>query len=589
MAATSRFPTSLSCSLYSASTTAALQAHARPHCALTLAASQSSLLGGAQALLSAKQRHSLARPAKSTTLYASTSKTINALPMGATSPGVKQALILLSNHQNLGLLANGLDNLGYKLVSTGGTATALEKAGYFVTRVEGQTSFLEMLDGKTLLPAVQGIGTPDVVVVNLHPFNATVTSSNVLDFEKTMENVDIGGSSLIRAAAKKHKDVMVVVDPDDYSQVLAALQSGDGDDSFLRRRLAGKAFQHAASYDSAVAEWLWKHDGHGEFPPSLTVPLKLKSKLRYGENLHQRAAFYEEISACEFGLVQYHGKEMSYNNYLDADAAWNCVCEFQSPTCVVVKHTNPCGVASVGPNQGLLEAYRFAVMADPVSAYGGIVAFNVEVDERLAREIREFRSPTDGEARMFYELVVAPSYTEKGLAILKGKSKTLRIFRGECIRKGRRSLRQIAGGWLVQECDDRTPEDLGFRVVTSAVPTPELVEDAKFAWRCCKHVKSNAVVVAKGDRMLGMGSGQPNRAQSLRIALEKAGDGASGAALASDAYFPFAWNDAVEDACKAGVKVIVQPGGSKRDQDAIDCCNKYGVAMLFTGVRHFRH
>jgi phosphoribosylaminoimidazolecarboxamide formyltransferase/IMP cyclohydrolase len=526
-------------------------------------------------------------------------------------------LISLSDKRNLELLAKGLGDLGYKLVSTGGTATALEKAGFSVTRVEELTSFPEMLDGrvKTLHPAVHGgilarrdmqphmealqqhgIGTIDVVVVNLYPFYSTVTSANV-EFDKGVENIDIGGPSMIRAAAKNHKDVMVVVDPDDYSEVLANLQGG-GDDSF-RRRLAWKAFQHCSSYDSAVAEWLWKHQKDGEesteFPPSLTVPLSLKQKLRYGENPHQRAAFYEDKSLCEFGAggiataVQYHGKEMSYNNYLDTDAAWNCVCEFNNPTCVVVKHTNPCGVASVGPNQGLLEAYRLAVRADPVSAFGGIVAFNVEVDETLAREIREFRSPTDGETRMFYEIVVAPSYTEKGLEILKGKSKTLRILKAEHTKKGRRSLRQVGGGWLLQDSDDKTPEDLGFRVVTSKVPTLELVDDAQFAWLCCKHVKSNAIVVAKDNRMLGMGSGQPNRVKSLQIALEKAGEEAKGAALASDAFFPFAWNDAVEDACKAGVKVIAQPGGSMRDQDAIDCCNKYGVSMLFTEVRHFRH
>jgi phosphoribosylaminoimidazolecarboxamide formyltransferase/IMP cyclohydrolase len=484
---------------------------------------------------------------------------------GAASQGAKQALILLSDKRSLALLAQGLDELGYKFLSAGDTATALENAGYSVTRVEQP----EMRANS------HGIGTIDIVVVNLHLVNITDVT---FDFEKTEENIDLPGSALIRAAAKNYKDAMVVVDPDDYAQVLAALRSGQGDGSAFRRRLAWKAFHHFAA-----AEWLWKEQQQeAEFPPSLTVSLTLSSELRYGENQHQRAAFYEETPRCGGGFVQHHGRAMSYNNYLDADAAWNCVSEFPNPTCVVVKHTNPCGVAS---NESLLEAYRRAVMADPVSAYGGIVAFNVEVDERLAMEIREFRSL--GEARpAFYELVVAPSYTEKGLALLKGKSKALRILKAEGIQRGRRSLRQIGAGWLVQDCDEI---DFGFRVVTSAVPTPALVEDAKFAWRCCKHVKSNAVVVAKGNRMLGMGSGQPNRAQSLRIALERAGDGANGAALASDACFPFAWNDAVEDACKAGVQVIVQPGGSKRDQDAIDCCNKHEVAMLFTGVRHFRH
>ncbi|CAM6095480.1 unnamed protein product [Calypogeia fissa] len=479
------------------------------------------------------------------------------------SAGPKQALISLSDKSDLDVLASGLSDLGYTLVSTGGTATAMEKAGFKVTRVEELTSFPEMLDGrvKTLHPSVHGgilarrdlskhmdalqehgIGTIDVVVVNLYPFYSTVTVPGGADFETGVENIDIGGPAMIRAAAKNHKDVLVVVDPADYPALLSNLQGkGTESNETFRRRLAWKAFQHVASYDTIVAEWFWKQTNSSEKwnpPPSMTVPLSLKSVLRYGENPHQNAAFYVDNSLGEVGsggiatAIQHHGKEMSYNNYLDADAAWNCVSEFTSPTCVVVKHTNPCGVAS---NTDLLEAYRLAVRADPVSAFGGIVAFNVEVDEVLAREIREFGSPTDGETRMFYEIVVAPKYTPKGLE------------------------------------------------KTSKLTMP------MFAWLCCKHVKSNAIVVAKDNKMLGMGSGQPNRVKSLQIALEKAGAAAEGAAMASDAFFPFAWNDAVEEACKSGVKVIAQPGGSMRDQDAIDCCNKYGVAMLFTEVRHFRH
>ncbi|CAM6007773.1 unnamed protein product [Sphagnum balticum] len=539
----------------------------------------------------------------------------------AMSAAADQALISLSDKRDVGFLAKGLVDLGFKLISTGGTASTLQQEGYEVTPVEQLTSFPEMLDGrvKTLHPAVHGgilarrdvhphmdalqqhgIGLIDVVVVNLYPFYSTVTAPGGTSFEKGVENIDIGGPAMIRAAAKNHKDVLVVVDPADYPALLESLKC-KGDSYSFRRRLAWKAFQHVSSYDSAVAEWFWKNtsdkdaSGRHEFPPSLSLPLSLKSPLRYGENPHQRAAFYEDKSLSEVGTggiataVQHHGKEMSYNNYLDGDAAWNCVCEFTNPTCVIVKHTNPCGVASVGPNTGLLEAYQQAVRADPVSAFGGIVAFNVEVDETLAREIREFRSPADGETRMFYEIVIAPKYTEKGLQILKGKSKTLRILEAQQTKAGRRSLRQIGGGWLLQDSDDLTPDDLGFRVVTDKVPSLELVDDAQFAWLCCKHVKSNAIVVAKDNRMLGMGSGQPNRVKSLQIALEKAGEEAKGAALASDAFFPFAWNDAVEDACKAGVKVIAQPGGSMRDKDAIDCCNKYGVAMVFTEVRHFRH
>ncbi|KQJ95570.1 uncharacterized protein LOC100832978 isoform X1 [Brachypodium distachyon] len=530
----------------------------------------------------------------------------------SSATGVKQALISLSDKTDLAHLGNGLQSLGFSIISTGGTASSLEAAGVTVTKVEQITHFPEMLDGrvKTLHPSIHGgilarrdqehhlkalnehgIGTFDVVVVNLYPFYNKVTSG-AISFEDGIENIDIGGPTLIRAAAKNHKDVLVVVDHNDYPALLEYLQGKQHDQQF-RKMLAWKAFQHVASYDSAVSEWLWKQSNKGDiFPPSLTVPLSLNSTLRYGENPHQKAAFYVDKSLSVFNAggiataIQHHGKEMSYNNYLDADAAWNCVSEFENPTCVVVKHTNPCGVAS---RADVLEAYRLAVKADPVSAFGGIVAFNTTIDEDLAREIREFRSPTDGETRMFYEIVVAPGYTEKGLEVLKGKSKTLRILEAKRSGKGMLSLRQVGGGWLAQESDDLTPEDIAFTKVSERAPTDSELSDAKFAWLCVKHVKSNSIVIAKNNCMLGMGSGQPNRVDSLRIAFRKAGEEAKGAALASDAFFPFAWKDAVEEACEKGIGVIAEPGGSMRDKDAVDCCDKYGVALLFTGVRHFRH
>ncbi|PWZ46275.1 Bifunctional purine biosynthesis protein PurH [Zea mays] len=421
--------------------------------------------------------------------------------------GVKQALISLSDKTDLANLGNGLQRLGFSIISTGGTASSLEASGVNVTKVEEITQFPEMLDGR---------------VKTLHP--------------------SIHGGILARRDQEHH---------------LKALKE------------------------------------HG-------------------------------IGLCNFTYVVL--QEMSYNNYLDADAAWNCVSEFESPTCVVVKHTNPCGVAS---RHDILEAYRLAVRADPVSAFGGIVAFNTTVDEDLAREIREFRRPTDGETRMFYEIVVAPGYTAEGLEVLKGKSKTLRILEAKR-RRSRKgtllSLRQVGGGWLAQEPDDVTPEDVAFTNVSERAPDARELSDAKFACLCVKHVKSNAIVIAKVGQhvlplddlsvlqfglsilslcvlmectaglvslqnscMLGMGSGQPNRLESLRIAFRKAGEEAKGAALASDAFFPFAWNDAVEEACQRGVAVIAEPGGSIRDQDAVECCNKYGVALVFTGVRHFRH
>ncbi|XP_009618366.1 uncharacterized protein [Nicotiana tomentosiformis] len=542
---------------------------------------------------------------------AETAAAPHSAPKSSTS-GRKQALISLSDKTDLAKLGNGLQELGYTIVSTGGTSSALEGAGVSVTKVEELTRFPEMLDGrvKTLHPSVHGgilarrdqehhmealekheIGTFDVVVVNLYPFYAKVSSSSGISFEDGIENIDIGGPAMIRAAAKNHRDVLVVVDSEDYPALLEFLR-GDNDDQQFRRKLAWKAFQHVASYDSAVSEWLWKQTVGDKFPPGLTVPLHLKSLLRYGENPHQKAAVYVDKSLSEVNaggiatVIQHHGKEMSYNNYLDADAAWNCVCEFNKPTCVVVKHTNPCGVAS---RNDIIEAYRLAVKADPVSAFGGIVAFNVEVDEALAKDIREFRSPTDGETRMFYEIVVAPKYTEKGLEVLRGKSKTLRILEASKNSKGKLSLRQIGGGWLAQDSDDLTPEDIQFNVMSDKTPQENELNDAQFAWLCVKHVKSNAIVISKNNCMLGMGSGQPNRLESLRIAMRKAGDEVKGAALASDAFFPFAWNDAVEEACQSGVSVIAEPGGSIRDKDAVDCCNKYGVSLVFTNVRHFRH
>lgn len=531
----------------------------------------------------------------------------------ASASGIKRALISLSDKKDLALLGRGLQALGYTIVSTGGTASALEAAGVSVTKVEQITSFPEMLDGrvKTLHPYIHGgilakrdqnhhmealrkhgIGTFDVVVVNLYPFYEKVSSADGIAFDDAIENIDIGGPTMIRAAAKNHKDVLVVVDSQDYPRLLEFLR-GNQDDQEFRMMLAWKAFQHSGLYDCAVSEWLWKQPNvGGEYPPSFAVPLSLKSSLRYGENPHQKAAVYVDKRLSEVNAggiasaIQHHGKEMSYNNYLDADAAWNCVCDFDNPTCVIVKHTNPCGVAS---RDDIIEAYRLAVKADPVSAFGGIVAFNTEVDEDLAKDIREFRSPADGETRMFYEIVIAPKYSKKGLEILRGKSKTLRILEASKNEKGKLSLRQIGGGLLVQDSDDLTPENIQFNVVSEKNPQESELRDAKFAWLCVKHVKSNAIVIAKDNCMLGMGSGQPNRLESLRIALRKAGDKVKGAALASDAFFPFAWKDAVEEACESGIGVIAEPGGSIRDGDAIDCCNKYGVSLLFTNVRHFRH
>lgn len=533
---------------------------------------------------------------------------------GQTAAGAGNALVSVSDKTGLEDLAKALVELGYSLISTGGSAKALETASVPVKKVEDLTGFPEMLDGrvKTLHPNVHGgilairdkpehmaaiaehgIAPIDLVIVNLYPFRATVTKSPAPSFEVGVENIDIGGPAMIRAAAKNHEHVTVVVDPEDYSTLLQRLREGAHSHSFaeFRKHLAWKAFQHTASYDAQVAEWLWSKVGSGP-APALSVPMSLAQGLRYGENPHQQAAFYVDASLTEVGrggvatAQQHHGKEMSYNNFLDADAAYSCVCDLPDPSCVIVKHTNPCGAASRGD---LREAYRLAVRADPISAFGGIVAFNREVDEDLAKEIREFRSPTDNDTRMFYEIVIAPSYTPKGLEVLKGKSKALRILQAAPRAPSGRSLRQVAGGWLLQDADSLTPEDITFTAASDKQATPQELLDIKFAWRIAKHVKSNAIAVAKDQRLLGMGSGQPNRVKSTQIALEKAGEDVMGSVLASDAFFPFSWNDSVEFACQAGVKAIVHPGGSLRDTDAVECCNKYGVALLTTGVRHFRH
>jgi len=525
----------------------------------------------------------------------------------------KRALISVSDKTNLELLVKGLESQGWEIISTGGTATTIQQMGVPCAKVEDVTGFPEMLDGrvKTLHPAVHGgilavrdkeehmtaiaahkISPIDLVVVNLYPFRKTVTASPAPEFEVGVENIDIGGPAMIRAAAKNMAHVTVAVDPNDYSHLLTQLASTDANAlAAFRRTMAWKAFQHCSTYDSQVAEWLWSKTGSGP-APQMTVPLHLAATLRYGENPHQAAAFYTDDSLREAGAggvatsIVHWGKEMSYNNYLDADAAYQCCSDYTQATCVVVKHTNPCGIAS---RDDLLEAYRMAVRADPISAFGGIVAFNRPVDAELAREIREFRSPTDNETRMFYEIVIAPSYTPEGLEVLKGKSKNLRILEAKARAPSGLSLRQVAGGWLWQDADSLSPESITFTTVSAVQPTAAQLLDLQFAWRAVKHVKSNAITVAKEGRLLGMGSGQPNRVNSVRIALEKAGDEIKGAVLASDAFFPFSWNDSVELACKAGVAAIVHPGGSLRDQDAIDCCNKYGVALITTGVRHFKH
>ena len=512
-----------------------------------------------------------------------------------------KAVISVSDKTGVVELARGLAELGFEVYSTGGTHKALAEAGVAVGSVSELTGFPEILDGrvKTLHPAVHGgilarrdqpshmeelgrsgIDTIDLVAVNLYPFVQTVIRQDV-SLEEALENIDIGGPTLIRAAAKNFPHVLVLVDPADYPRALELLRSGQASLD-ERRRLALKAFQHVASYDTAIAQYL--RAGADAFPEALTLPLRKLFDLRYGENPHQQAAVYREESVLwggeTWGIVaaeQLHGKALSYNNFLDADAAWRAALDFAAPTAVVVKHTNPCGLAC---HDDLTEAYRRAVAGDPVSAYGGIVAVNRELTVAMAEEI----------AKTFYEIVVAPAFAEEALAILR-KKRDLRILRVDpraaagCASAP--EYRRISGGFLVQEPDAFADDSIELKVVTKRAPSEEEVADLRFAWRVAKHVKSNAIVLAKDRALLGMGAGQPNRVTSVHLALRRAEERARGAVLASDAFFPFP--DGVEMAAEGGVTAIIQPGGSIRDAEVIAAADAHGVAMVFTGIRHFRH
>jgi len=512
-----------------------------------------------------------------------------------------KAIISVSDKTGVVDFARGLAELGFEAYSTGGTHKALAQAGVAVTSVSKLTGFPEILDGrvKTLHPAVHGgilarrdqpshleelaksgIAAIDLVAVNLYPFVATVTRPGV-SLDDALENIDIGGPTMIRAAAKNFPHVLVVVDPADYGRLLDLLRGG-GVPMDERRRLALKAFQHVACYDTAIAQYLRAEEE--ALPEQLTLSLTKLFELRYGENPHQRAAVYRENSVLwggqTWGIVaaeQLHGKELSYNNFLDADAAWRAALDFAEPTAVVVKHTNPCGLAC---HQDLAEAYRRALSGDPVSAYGGIVAVNRELTGEAAEEI----------GKTFYEIVIAPAFSEEALTILQRK-KNLRLLRlDEKAAAGCAAAleyRRVSGGFLVQQPDAYLDDAIELRVVTKRPPSEEEMADLRFAWRVAKHVKSNAIVIVKDRTLLGMGAGQPNRVTSVHLALRRAEERARGAVLASDAFFPFP--DGVELAADGGVTAVIQPGGSIRDQEVIEAADARGMAMVFTGIRHFRH
>lgn len=509
-----------------------------------------------------------------------------------------RALISVSDKTGLVDFARGLVDLGVEIISTGGTARTLKEAGLPVTYVSDVTGFPEILDGrvKTLHPAVHGgilaLRTPghlnqlkehniipiDLVAVNLYPFRETIARPGVT-FAEAIENIDIGGPAMVRAAAKNHRYVLVVVNPARYPDVLKALSSGDLSDN-LRINLAREAFAHTAAYDTAIAAYLQKEmDQADTFPPTWHLALELAMPLRYGENPHQRAAFYRDPAVtgpCVGKAVQLAGKELSYNNILDLNAALELVREFVEPTAVIIKHNNPCGAASAGD---LVTAYRLAYEGDPVSAFGGIVACNRDVDEDTAAEM----------AKIFLEAVIAPDFTPGALEILAKRANLRLLKTGPLASQStdRLDMRKVNGGLLIQETDRELTRPEEVRVVTEKQPTEDQMAEMAFAMAVVKHVKSNAIVITKNRQLIGVGAGQMNRVGSARIALEQAGEKAKGAVLASDAFFPF--RDTVDEAAKAGIAAIIQPGGSLRDEESIAACNEHGIAMVFTGMRHFRH
>ncbi len=505
----------------------------------------------------------------------------------------KRALISVSDKTGVIEFAKGLADLGYEILSTGGTYNAIKDAGIPVMQVAEATGFPEILDGrvKTLHPKIHGgilarrsvpehmkqlelnqIETIDIVAVNLYPFRATIAKPEVT-LEDAIENIDIGGPTMVRSAAKNYQDVAIIVNPAFYPVVLEELKAEGQVSAKTRFDLACQAFRHTASYDAMVSTWLSRQNGE-LFPENIAFAGEKVYDLRYGENPHQKASFYRNMmpgsSLCD--AEQLNGKELSYNNIIDTQAAWSIIKEFEEPACVIIKHTNPCGTA-IGAN--LKEAYMKAFEADSVSAFGGIIAVNRKVDLAAAEEM----------AKPFMEVIIAPDYDDDALAKLSEK-KNVRVLKLAISERSDMVVRVVEGGFVVQEEDTELLDPAALKVVTETQPTPEQMEELMFAWKVVKHVKSNAIVVSKNKVAFGIGAGQMNRVGSARIAMEDK-ERCRGGVLASDAFFPF--GDTVEEAAKNGIAAIIQPGGSIRDQESIDACNKYGIPMIFTGMRHFRH
>lgn len=513
---------------------------------------------------------------------------------------IKRALISVSDKTGIVEFASALTSRGVEIISTGGTAKALTEAGLKVINISDITGFPECLDGrvKTLHPKVHagllairsneehmkqikelGVETIDMVIINLYPFKQTILKGNV-ELEEAIENIDIGGPTMLRAAAKNYQDVAVIVDPVDYENVLNEMNESGDVSVKTKFRLAYKVFEHTSHYDTLIAKYLRDTLGDIDFPETLSLTYEKVQDMRYGENPHQKAVFYKEVGANRGLLpsaVQLHGKELSFNNINDTNGAIELVKEFDEPTVVAVKHTNPCGVGSA---DNIHDAYVRAYESDPVSIYGGIIAANREIDKATAEEI----------SKIFVEIVVAPSFTEEALAVLTQK-KNVRLLKLENITDkispDSYDMKKVAGGLLVQKYNSLLFNQEDLKCVTNLQPTKEQMEDLIFAMKVVKHTKSNAITLAKGKMTIGVGPGQTNRIVPTKVAIEYAGTRSQGAVMASDAYFPF--SDCVEAAAAAGIKAIIQPGGSIRDQESIDACNKYGIAMVFTGMRHFKH
>jgi phosphoribosylaminoimidazolecarboxamide formyltransferase/IMP cyclohydrolase len=518
---------------------------------------------------------------------------------------IKQALISVSDKTGVLEFAKGLHQLGITILSTGGTAKILADNGIPVTEVADYTGFPEMLDGrvKTLQPKVHAgilarrdlpehvatlekyrIPTIDLVVVNLYPFGATVAKPDCT-LADAIENIDIGGPTMVRAAAKNHQHVVIVTDSTDYSTILTEMHANGGEVSNATRfDLAKKAFSHSAAYDSAISNYLTTIHTDGtrsEYPTQINFNFAKVQDMRYGENPHQKAAFYRDLDAVQGGIANYtqlQGKELSYNNIGDADAAWECVKTFEQPACVIVKHANPCGVAIA---DAPLNAYKFAYATDPTSAFGGIIAFNRELDADTATTIT---------ANQFVEVIIAPSVTEAAQQVVAAKQNVRLLTVPLSKSHNQYDFKRVSGGLLVQSPDTLDVQAGQLRVVTKAQPSAEQLQDLLFAWRVAKYVKSNAIVFCKDGRTLGVGAGQMSRVDSTRIATIKAKNATCSlvdSVVASDAFFPF--RDGVDVLAEAGAKAVIQPGGSMRDEEVIAAADEHGLVMVFTGYRHFRH